>query len=48
MGRLNRTADLVGAAYRVLVCQTRTVTEGKNQASCSLPWMLERLGAEFA
>ena len=48
MEQLNRTADLVGAKRRFLVSQVRTVVEGKNQASCNLPWLLRWLEEHFA
>ena len=48
MERLNRTADMVGANRRFLVAQVRTSVEGKSQASCNLPWLLERLEEQFA
>lgn len=47
MERLNRTADMVGANRRFLVSQVCTITEGKNRASCNLPWLLERLEEQF-
>ena len=47
MDRLNRTADMVGANRRLLVAQVHTTVEGKNQASCNLPWLLERLEEQF-
>jgi predicted AAA+ superfamily ATPase len=47
MERLNRTADMVGAGRRFLVSQTVNIAEGKNQASCNLPWLLERLQKQF-
>lgn len=47
MERLNRTADMVGAGRRFLVSQTGNIAEGKNQASCNLPWLLERLQKQF-
>jgi uncharacterized protein len=43
MERLNRAADMVGANRRLLVSQVSTITEGKNGASCNLPWLLDRL-----
>ncbi len=48
MERLNRAADLVKVTRRFLVSQTRTITEGENQASCNLPWMLQKLETQFA
>lgn len=47
MERLNRTADMVGANRRFLVSHVRTTTEGKNHASCNLPWILDRLEEQF-
>jgi hypothetical protein len=46
--KLNRTADLVGAQRRFLVSQTRTISAGGNSTSCDLPWLLQKLGEEFA
>jgi hypothetical protein len=48
MQKLNRTADLVGAQRRFLVSQTRTISDDGNSASCDLPWLLQKLGEEFA
>ncbi len=43
MVKLNQTADLIKADYRILVSQTQEIlTEGK-LASCNLPWLLAHL-----
>jgi uncharacterized protein len=43
MARLDKTADLIGAARRFLVTQTRRPTAGEHRASCNLPSFLDRL-----
>jgi len=43
MDRLNRAADLIDAARRLLVSQTSRPTGDERRASCNLPLFLERL-----
>ena len=43
MARLNRTADLVRTTRRFLVTRTARPAGDVRQASCDLPWLLERL-----
>jgi len=43
LARLNKAADLIGADRRFLVSRTPEVVEGDRQASCHLPWLIERL-----
>ncbi len=47
MARLNRAADRIGARRRILVSQVRRPTEGQNQASGNLPWLLGKLQTAF-
>jgi predicted AAA+ superfamily ATPase len=44
MGRLDKTADMIGASRRFLVSQTRESTGDEQRASCNLPGLIERLG----
>jgi hypothetical protein len=43
MRRLNKVADLIGAARRVLVSQTRQVVTSDREVSCNLPWLTRHL-----
>jgi hypothetical protein len=43
MDRLNRTADLIGAARRLLVTRTSRPTGNAHRASCDLPSLIDRL-----
>ena len=43
MGRLDKTADMIGATRRILVSQTKRTVGGTERASCNLPWLLDRL-----
>ena len=43
LARLNKTADWIQADRRVLVTQTPRSSGTGRQASCDLPWLLERL-----
>jgi hypothetical protein len=43
MRRLNKTADLIGADYRVLVSRVSRPVESANSLSCDLPFLLQRL-----
>ncbi len=43
MARLDKTADLIGAARRFLVSQVEKSTGSRTRTSCSLPDMIERL-----
>ena len=43
MDRLNRTADMIGAARRFLVTRTSRPTGNAHRASCDLPSMIDRL-----
>ncbi|MPY87126.1 MAG: hypothetical protein GEU99_04310 [Luteitalea sp.] len=42
MGRLEATADVIGAARRFLVSQTGRSTGDEVRASCNLPGLIER------
>jgi uncharacterized protein len=46
--RLNHAADKVAADRRFLVSQVGEAAEGKNQVSCNLPWLLDRLEERLA
>jgi hypothetical protein len=46
--RLDRAAELCGADVRVLVSRTTDAVEGDGRISCSLWWLLRRLGREAA
>jgi predicted AAA+ superfamily ATPase len=41
MDRLNKTADMIGAARRFLVTKTTTVAGDDRRASCNLAWLLD-------
>jgi predicted AAA+ superfamily ATPase len=43
LGRLDKTADMIGATRRILVSQTKRTVGGTERASCNLPWLLDRL-----
>jgi predicted AAA+ superfamily ATPase len=43
MRRLNKAADLIGAARRVLVSQTRRSVDNGREVSCNLPWLVRHL-----
>lgn len=43
MGRLDKTADLIGASRRFLVSQTSRSIGDDERASCNLPGLIERL-----
>ncbi len=40
---LNKAADMIRADKRVLVSRVSETTEGREQVSCNLPWLLEHL-----
>lgn len=44
MARMDKAADLAGAEYRYLVCQTRRPALGATRAVVDLPTLLRRLG----
>lgn len=47
MDRLNRTADMIGAARRFLVTRTSRPTGNAHRASCNLPSLIDRLRLTF-
>lgn len=46
MARLDKTAEIIGAARRYLVSKTSRTVGDESKASCNLGWLLERVQAE--